>query len=133
MSDVEAVKPYKITFEYHPTYLHAHVEGTKYSYEIMMRYFKEIAVECREKNLKQVLVEEEISEITSMVDIFRTASELPQLGFTRIRLAFVDRFAEQKELNKFGLLVASNRGIDVQIFDTIAEADKWLSEKGKSG
>ncbi len=36
-------------------------------------------------------------------------------------------------MNKFGLLVAANRGMDVQIFDTVAEADKWLSEKGKSG
>ncbi len=96
MSDVESVKPYKITFEYHTTYLHAHVQGKKYSYNILMQYFEEIVEECKEKNLKQVLVEEEISEITSMVDIFRTASELPQLGFTRIRLAFVDRLPSKK-------------------------------------
>lgn len=128
MSDAKAAKPYKIEFESRPTYLYAHVEGTEYSYEILMEYFGEIVRECRERNLKQVLVDEEISKTTSMVDIFRTASELPKMGFTRIRLAFVDRFADQKELNKFGLLVASNRGMDAKIFDKVEDADGWLAE-----
>ena len=132
MSNVDAVKPYKIAFEYRPTYLYAHVEGEKYSFEILMQYFEEIVEECRENNFRQVLVEEDITEITSMVDIFRTASELPRLGFTRIRLAFVDRHPKHKDLNKFCLLVAANRGMDVQLFDNVSDADIWLSEKGKS-
>lgn len=130
MRNVEAVKPYKITFKYRPTYVHAHVVGKKYSYEILMQYFSEIVEACKKKDLKQVLVEEEISEITSLVDVFRTASELPQLGFSRIRLAFVDHYAKHEDINKFGLLVAAKRGMDVQIFDSVAEADKWLSEMG---
>lgn len=132
MSNVDAVKPYKIAFEYHPTYLYAHVEGEKHGYEILMQYFEEIVKECKENNFRQVLVEEDIMGVTSMVDIFRTASELPRLGFTRIRLAFVDRHPKHKDLNKFGRLVAANRGIDVQLFDNVADADMWLSEKGKA-
>ncbi len=132
MSDVEAAKPYKITFEYLPTYLHARVEGERYNYEILMQYFTEIVEECKEKKFNKVLVEEDISETTSMLDIFRTASELGQIGFTRITLAFVDHHSRQSELNKFGLLVAVNRGLDVQIFDTVKDAGKWLAEKGRS-
>ncbi|MEJ7848962.1 MAG: hypothetical protein WKF92_12835 [Pyrinomonadaceae bacterium] len=129
MSNVEAVKTYNIAFQHRPAYLYAHVEGKRYSYEIVMQCFGEILRECQAGNFDQVLIEEEIPEINSMVDIFRAASELPQLGFTNISIAFVDRFPDQKDLNNFGRLAAVNRGIDGQIFDNVADADIWLSER----
>lgn len=45
---------------------------------------------------------------------------------TFIRMAYIDRFTEQKELNEFGQEVAENRGVDVRIFASMEEADKWL-------
>ncbi len=130
MSDNIAGKPYTIVFEDYPKYLYALVHGEKYGYEILAGFLHEIADECQKRNFNKVLVEENISATASQTDVFRIASELPQLGFSNIRLAYIDRFSEQQELNEFGQEVAENRGVDVQIFSSQEDADKWLTGNG---
>jgi hypothetical protein len=51
--------------------------------------------------------------------MYRIAAELPEhlLG---IAIAFVDRHADQAELNSFGELVAQNRGVSGRYFNTRA-------------
>ncbi len=129
MSNGNIVKPYSITFEARTNYLYAYVQGEKYGYEIMMQYLMEILAECNNREFTQVLIVQDISETTSLVNMFRATSELPKMGFFRIRVAFVDRFSDHKDLNNFGKLVAQNRGMmGAKIFDSEAEADKWLSK-----
>jgi hypothetical protein len=48
------------------------------------------------------------------------------MGFSDKKIAFVDRIADQAELNSFGELVAVNRGLNVKIFKSVDEAEKWL-------
>lgn len=48
------------------------------------------------------------------------------MGFFGIRIAFVDRYIEQMDLNRFGELVAINRGIYGKIFNKFTEAENWL-------
>lgn len=127
MSDNITGKPYVINFEDGPNYLYALVHGDQYGYEILARFLREIADECRERNVRQVVIEENISATASEEDVFRIASELPQLGFSDIRMAYIDRFAEQMELNEYGRKVAEDSGVDVKIFSSLEEADKWLS------
>lgn len=74
-----------------------------------------------------MLIEENISATASKEDVYRIASELPELGFAGIRMAYIDRFLDQKDLNEFGHDVAVDNGIDVEIFGNQADADKWLS------
>ena len=121
-----ASKLYKLSFEHRPQYLYAFVEGEKDSYEISKQYWQEIAVECNEHGFKKVLIEEDIKENVSMSEMYRLTSELPQLGFLGIRIAFVDRQIEQQLLNQFGETVALNRGILGGIFPNFAAAEKWL-------
>lgn len=120
-------KPYTIVFEDHPDYLFALVHGDQYGYEVLSGFLKDIADECKRRNFRKVLIEENISATASKEDVYRTASELPELGFAGIRMAYVDRFTDQKEINEFGHDVAVDNGIDVQIFATQAEADAWLT------
>ena len=121
-----ASKPYKLSFEHRPQYLYAFVEGEKDSYEIGRQYWQEIGDECNKHGFKKVLIEEDIKENASMSEIFRLTSELPQLGFLGIRVAFVDRHENQRQLNQFGETVAINRGMLGGIFPNFAEAEKWL-------
>lgn len=127
MSDNITGKPYVINFEDGPNYLYALVHGDQYGYEILAGFLREIADECRERNVRQVVIEENISATASEEDVFRIASELSQLGFSDIRMAYIDRFAEQMELNEYGRKVAEDSGVDVKIFSSLEEADKWLS------
>jgi len=127
MSDSSADIPYTIVFEDSPKDLYALVHGDKYGYDVLAHFLKEIADECRKRNFDRVLIEENISATTSEEDVFRIASELPQLGFADIRLAYIDRFTEQGDLNEFGREVAEDRGVNVRLFSSFEEADKWLS------
>jgi len=128
MNDNSAVKSYTIVFEDYPDYLYALVHGDKYGYEVLAGFLREIADECRNRNFSQVLIEENISATATKEDVYRIASELPELGFAGIRMAYIDRFLDQNDLNEFGQDVAVDNGIDVEIFADQEAAHEWLSE-----
>ena len=119
-------KPYRLTFEHRPEYLYAYVEGDEDSYEISATYWREIAEECRANKYTRVLIVEDIVESGTMADAYQLSSELPQMGYMGIKVAFVDKYIEQQDLNQFGELVAVNRGINGKIFNDVDEAEKWL-------
>ena len=48
------------------------------------------------------------------------------LGFANIRIAFVDRNADELPMMQFGETVARNRGIDGRVFANEADAEAWL-------
>jgi hypothetical protein len=122
----DSSKPYKLTFEYRPQYLYAFVTGENDSYEISRQYWQEVADECQKSGVKKVLIEEDLKENVSMPDMYKFCSEIPQLGFFGIRVAFVDRQPDQQQLNEFGETVATNRGLFSRVFNNFAHAEKWL-------
>jgi hypothetical protein len=48
------------------------------------------------------------------------------MGFASIKVAFVDVYLDQQDVNSFGELVAVNRGLSGKVFNNIADAEKWL-------
>ncbi|MET0754470.1 MAG: hypothetical protein ABWZ66_13895 [Pyrinomonadaceae bacterium] len=122
----DSSKSYELSFEYRPQYLYVHVAGDRDSYEISKQYWREIAEECKRSACKKVLIEEDITENVSMPDMYQFASEILELGFFGIRVAFVDLQDDQTQLNKFGETVATNRGLFSRVFNNTPEAEKWL-------
>lgn len=121
-------KPYRIEFEERPGYLYAHVSGERDSLEISLGFWREIAAECRRSEARRVLIEEDIKECVSMLEMYQIGAEIPRLGFENVLVAFVDPYLEQQELNRFGETVASNRGLRGKFFNDAHEAEKWLLE-----
>jgi hypothetical protein len=119
-------KPYSISFENRPNYLYVYVSGEHDSYEISRRYWQEVAGECARLNASKVLIEEDIAEAVSIGEMYRLATEIPELGFFGIFIAFVDRYIEHHDLNQFGELVVNNRGVFGKIFNDVEAAEKWL-------
>ncbi|HEX8738377.1 MAG TPA: hypothetical protein VF721_23800, partial [Pyrinomonadaceae bacterium] len=93
-----------------------------------LAFWREIAAECARSQAKKVLIEEDIKESVSMLEMYQIAAEIPQMGFINVSIAFVDRFLEQQHLNEFGELVATNRGLRGKVFNDVKEAEKWLAE-----
>lgn len=116
-----------LKFEHRPKYLYAYVSGEKDSYEISKQYWTEIAERLKESGFDRVLIDEDIEEVVSLMDEFQLVSELPEIGFTGIRIAFYDRKIEHKDLNEFGELVASNRGMNARVFNDLELAVAWIS------
>lgn len=119
-------KLYKIKFENRPQYLYVYVEGEKNRFEIGKKYWSEILAECQKSNYEKVLVEENISGNISAAEMYEIATRVSNLGFGNILLAFVDCQLEHHTLNRFGELVANNRGLKVKIFNNFTEAEQWL-------
>ena len=129
MSSAGSQKAYTLTFEQREEYLYAFVEGEEDNYDISLQFWKEIFVKARETGYTKILVEEAIEEPASMMDMFQVATELPQMGISGMKIAFVDRFFEHTDLNEFGELVAQNRGAYGRIFNDVDEGIDWLLSK----
>ncbi|MEJ7862532.1 MAG: hypothetical protein WKF90_12955 [Pyrinomonadaceae bacterium] len=125
--NVEDSTLYELEFEERPNYLYAYISGDKDSVEICIQYWREIAAECQRTNYNKVLIVESIKETVSTTEMYEIASEIPNMmGLLGVKIAFVDRYIEQRPVNEFGGLVAHNRGTYVKLFDTVEEAEKWL-------
>ena len=127
--NVEDSKLYKLKFEERKDYLYAHVSGDRDSLDISKQYWSEIADECQRIKYSKVLIVEDIRETVSMTEMYEICTEIPYMGFIGIKIAFVDKHIEQRALNEFGGLVATNRGVNGKLFDTVEEAEKWLLSK----
>lgn len=125
-------KPYSLTFEDRPGYLYAYVEGVEDSYRISNAYWREISGEIAARRIGKVLIDENITGNGTIADAFQFASEIPNMGFGRTRIAFVDRHLEQDDVNRFGELVALNRGVNCKVFNAIDEAVVWLVQERRS-
>jgi hypothetical protein len=126
--DSDESKAYRISFEQRPEYLYAFVCGDRDSLEISLAFWREIAAECERTEARKVLIEEAIEESVSLLEMYQIAAEISQMGFTSVSIAFVDRFLEQQDVNEFGELVATNRGLLGKVFNDVREAEKWLAE-----
>lgn len=122
-------KPYQISFDHRPDYLYAYISGERDSYQISRLFWREIADECNKLGYKKVLIDEDIKEVVSISEVFQLATELPLMGFRGVCVAFYDRYAAHHELNEFGGLVATNRGLFGRVFNDYAEAETWLLER----
>lgn len=120
---------YQLEFEERPDYLCAHVSGDKDSVEICTQYWRKIADQCRRTKYDKVLIVEDIKETVSTSEMYQIASEIPGMGFYGIQIAFVDQKIEQRAINEFGGLVATNRGLNIKLFNTTEEAEKWFLSK----
>ncbi len=125
----EDSKLYKLEFDERTDYLYAHVLGDKDNVEISTQYWREIADECRRTKCRKVLIVEDLKESVSTTETYQIASEISSMGFAGIKIAFIDQHIEQQELNEFGELVSTNRGLNVKLFNTAEEAEKWLLSK----
>jgi hypothetical protein len=119
--------PFSITFEVRPDYLYAYVKGEKDSYEISKAYWQAISDECARNSVQKVLVDEDLAEpLPSMTDVFQGAAERSLMGLAGLKIAFVDRQIDHLEQNRFGELVATNRGLFCKVFSDFREAEAWL-------
>lgn len=117
---------YTIEFEHRPKYLYAFVSGEDDSLDITRSYWQQMLEECRQHGFDKLLVEENLEGSLSMQEVYEFASEYAHMGFRDILVAFVDRHAAHQQLNRFGELVATNRGGRIRVFDSVSDAKQWL-------
>lgn len=126
MQHENSTASYSLKYEQRPDYLYVLVEGDHDSYEISKQYWMEVLARTRATQNTKLLIEEDIPEAVSMFEMFQLASDLIESGLNGLKIAFVDRYLDHDDLNKFGELVAINRGANARAFDVFSEAEEWL-------
>ena len=120
---------YRIDLHPHPKYLHASVTGT-HTPKNVARFLREVREACVHHGLTSVLIEVNFTGPSlatgSIYDV--VAREAPQAKMLLRRIAYVDASPRDPEKKKFAETVALNRGVNVRLFPTVAEAARWLEE-----
>ena len=115
-----------IRFEDRGEYLYAYVTGPKDSQEISIDYWQRVIDECRKRDFKKLLIEEDLPNQATTVEIFNMIKALAEMITFPLKIAFYDREAEHLDLNLFGETVAVNRGVDGRVFPDLEDAVNWL-------
>jgi len=126
------VTGYTLTITQKPAYLHAIVTGPN-TRENVARYLEEVQRACAERGCRRVLIEERLEgPRLPATDVFQIASGASS-GAKRLfeAIAYVDVNA-QRGLMRFAESVAVNRGVPVQVFASVGEAEQWLLGRGET-
>lgn len=119
---------YQLTVSQNPAYLHIIVTGQN-SVENVLKYFEDIHRECTVRNCFSILIEERLDgPRLSTINIFNIVQNesIRSRGFFKA-IAYVDVNGNYDSM-KFAETVAVNRGLPVAVFQTIAEAHKWMED-----
>ena len=123
---------YQLTLDQKPGYLHAVVTGPN-SRENVERYVEDLKRECIGRNCFRVLIEERLEgPRLKMVDVFEIASDgSRRFGGAFEAVAYVD-VNRIGDLMQFAETVATNRGLALAVFSTVAEAERWLLDQNRA-
>jgi len=119
---------YQLAIDVTPGYLHARVTGEN-SVETVLQYLAGVRQACIAHSRTKVLVEENLrGPSLDLVTIFRViAGNAAQDAVLGLRIAYVDTNPEHVvDRRQFAETVAVNRGIQVRVFESVAEAEAWL-------
>jgi hypothetical protein len=117
---------YTLNFEYRQDYLYAFVGEGKDSLAVSKEFWLRVLTESKKQQYYKVLVEEDLDGKISLPELYDLAVWLTKLQFENVLIAFFDRRTDHWELNKFGELIATNRGFRITVFENINMAEKWL-------
>lgn len=123
-------KNYEILYEDHNSYLYAFVKGEMDSIETSIDYWTKVINKCKELGREKLLVVEKFENQVSVIDMFVLCEHIAELSYGYyLQIAFIDEEIDHTEVNNFGQTVATNRGVSVQIFESVKDAKVWLLRK----
>jgi hypothetical protein len=120
---------YELTIHEKPGYLHAVVTGAN-TLENVMGYLKALRRECDARKCFRVLIEEKLTgRRLGTWDVYQIASA-QSAGARGVfeSIAYVDVNAAG-DLMRFAEVIATNRGVPMMVFSTVAEAEQWLDSR----
>ncbi len=138
-NSVKNVECYELHLENRLNYLYASVK-TSENLECIKSYWKNLSSECRNRNSDKILIEVKCNESVSdefsakecrpnpitVSKMYELGEYIAQLDFFGVKIAFVAKYNGKQELDNFGELVATNRGLNGKLFYDTKAAESWL-------
>lgn len=124
-SPMTSDRPYRIFFEHRPRHLYVHIQSPTTNYAIAKRYWAEILTMQRRRNYERILIDKDIDQSMHAHDVILLVTELVASGCNNMKLAILDRHYDGERCG-FEEMIGTNRGMQVRICSTMAEAETWL-------
>lgn len=119
---------FSVYFEHRGTYLYVKLTG-KDSFDASLVYWHKIAEKVRNLELDRVLVHEDLEGSVTEGEMFEIMQKVIPEGMG-IQVAFFDANQADLGINELGHLIATNRGADIRIFQTLEDAEAWIGKDG---
>ena len=118
---------YHLSIEEHPSYVHACATGTM-SPENALRFLVDANAACGQRGRRRLLLEFGFTGPSlNGGTIYEIVTARSAHGAAFERIAYVDASAERNpEHKRFAETIARNRGVNVRLFRSVAEAREWL-------
>ena len=117
---------YQSTFEDHPAYLHAKVVGPR-SPENAIRFLEEVYAACLRTGRASVLLEMAFTGPSLGVSGVLKVIEARSADGSKLRkIAYVEASPDGQGKAQFAETAAINRAVNVRLFDSVAQAARWL-------
>ena len=119
---------YVLSVENKGAYLHITVTGAN-TPENVANYLSEVRNKCEEHQCSNVLIEENLrGPSLNTVTIYNIVTEAGDRVWPVVRrIAYVDVNQEHnREAMRFAETVAVNRAVNVRLFSSVLDAQKWL-------
>lgn len=116
---------YELSFEKRPDYLYARIEAVEATPAMVSAYLAEIAERCVGIDQPRVIIDRHLPNVLSEGDLFFVATEFVA-HLPGARVAIVDSNSLHEPSWEFAKLVSANRGVEMTVTKTVAEAEKWL-------
>ena len=112
-----------------PGYLHARGTGA-HTPENAAFFLNQAYLACLEKKLDSLLLEMAFSGPSlGPGSIYSVVSRGSPDGMKLRRIAYVDSSQRDPEKMKFAENVARNRGVNVRLFASVADAERWMAQE----
>jgi hypothetical protein len=118
-------KPYTIEMEDRPGYLWVLVGGELLTAQTSAAYWDEIAERCAATGYDKVLIEKNFKRSVAPEEMILMAEHLSKV-LPHGRVAFIDRYRHDA-INELGKKLARNRDVMFQVFESLADAERWLT------
>jgi len=118
-------RPYELTFEVRPEYLHARIAARKIDRTTALDCLAEIAVKCAQTRRKKVLLERDIDTMMASRELFETTEDFVRMDHG-LRIALVNPHPSIEEELRNIVDYASSIGGQFEYFDSAADANRWL-------
>jgi stage II sporulation SpoAA-like protein len=119
---------YQLTIEERPTYVYARVDG-ELTPANALRFLEDAHAACVKYGRTSVLLDMQLHgpdlPTTSVYDVI---SQRARDGSKLSKIAYVPYQGGDPSMATFAETVAINRGVNVRLFDSVAAAERWLSE-----
>jgi len=103
-------------------YIHFIMKGEK----IISGWWKDIAEITNKLGYKKILVEVFILIEASFQEVRDMATDLENIGFKEIKLAYVENNPDHKSVNELAVVIANLWGVEVAVFKDKEQAIAWL-------